>query len=102
MKNEVAKWLAMVSCAALGVAALAGLSVSSPLIMEGDPYGLLRYILLRLTALCLATPALIGLMLAVDFITPGDWMNAIGEDPKACSYLMAAVVLVIGAIICWT
>jgi len=102
MKIEAVKWLMMASCAAIAVAAFTGLSLYSPLIMEGDPYGLLRYVLLRLTALSIAVPALIGLMLAVDFITPGDWMNAIGEDPKACSYLMAAVVLVSGAVICWT
>lgn len=102
MKGPTIKWgiTSLFSMAAATILTL--LSLQSPLIMESDPYGLLRYMLLRLTAVALATPALIGLMLAVDFVTPGDWMDEIAQDPKACSYIMAAVVLVIGGILCWT
>ncbi len=96
------KWLITFVVATAAAVCLMLVSLLSPLIMEGDPYGLLRYMLLRLTAVALATPSLIGLMLAVDFVTPGDWMDAIGQDPKACSYIMAAVVIVIGGILCWT
>jgi len=102
MKRPVVNWLITLLFSAAGAICLALASLSSPLIIEADPYGLLRYLLLRLTAVALATPCLIGLMLAVDFVTPGDWMDAIGQDPKACSYIMAAVVLVIGGILCWT
>lgn len=85
-----------------GVACLLLVSVHSPLIMGEDPYGLIRYVLIRLTAILISVPALVGLMVAVDFVTPGDWMKAIGDDPKACSYIMATVVFVIGLILCWT
>lgn len=76
--------------------------VWSPLVNPDDPYTLLRYLLLRLTAITIAAPALTGLMLFVDFVTPGDWMKAIGDDAKACSFVMSAVILVIGAVLCWT
>jgi|GEM_PF-1316298 hypothetical protein len=102
MKGPAMKWLVLSLFCAIAAGMLAAGSLVSPLIMESDPYGLLRYMLLRLAAVALAAPALIGLMLAVDFITPGDWMDAIAQDPKACSYIMAAVVLVIGGILCWT
>jgi succinate dehydrogenase hydrophobic anchor subunit len=102
MKKEFMKWGILLAVSVCGTATLLCISLSSTLIMGGDAYGLARYILIRLTALFLATPALVGLMLAVDFVTPGDWMEAIGHDPKACSYIMAAVVLVIGAVLCWT
>lgn len=102
MRTPAIKWLITLLFSAASALLLLLLSVSSPLIMEGDPYGLLRYVLLRVTAIALAAPTLIGLMIAVDFVTPGDWMNAIGHDPKASSYIMAAVVLVIGGILCWT
>ena len=102
MKREIIKVAILSSMSAVGLVALLFISVSSPLIMGEDPYSLLRYVLIRITAVLIAVPVLTGLMVAVDFVTPGDWMEAIGNDPKACSYIMAAVVLVIGAILCWT
>ncbi len=102
MKGPAMRWLVALLFSTAAAMLLALASLWSPLIMENDPYGLLRYMLLRLTAVALATPALIGLMLAVDFVTPGDWMHEIGRDPKACSYIMAAVILVINGILCWT
>jgi hypothetical protein len=102
MKREIIKVAILSSMSAVGLVALLFTSVSSPLLMGEDPYSLLRYVLIRITAVLIAVPVLTGLMVAVDFVTPGDWMEAIGNDPKACSYIMAAVVLVIGAILCWT
>lgn len=102
MKQEIVRWAILLGLSAFGATLLLLVSMVSPLIMGDDPYSLFRYVLIRLTAVFLATPALIGLMLAVDFVTPGDWMRAIGNDPKASSYIMAAVILVIGAVLCWT
>ena len=103
MKKEFFRWavLTAFSIFALGFALI--LSVyGADLIGEEDPYSLLRYVLLRFTAIAIAAPALTGLMLFVDLITPGDWMKAIGNDSKASAYIMSAVILVIGAILCWT
>ncbi len=102
MKREFIHVLILAVTAFLGLLALISTSVYSPLIMGDDPYSLLRYTLIRLTAALIAAPFLTGLMLAVDFVTPGDWMESIRHDPKACSYVMASVVLVIGAFLCWT
>jgi len=102
MKREMIKVAVLSSASAIGLIMLLFISLSSPLIMGEDPYSLLRYVLIRMAAVLIAVPVLTGLMVAVDFVTPGDWMEGIGNDPKACSYIMAAVVLVIGAILCWT
>jgi hypothetical protein len=102
MKAEFMRVLAIVVSAAAGLTGLLYISVFSPLIMGEDPYSLMRYVLIRLAALLIAAPFLTGLMLVVDFVTPGDWMESIRNDPKACSYVMASVVLVIGAILCWS
>lgn len=85
----------------LGMSLMVIASVFAPLIMGQDPYALLRYVLIRMTAALVAAPFLVGLMTATDYLTPGDWMDAIGNDPKACSYLMSAIVIAIGAILCW-
>jgi hypothetical protein len=102
MKREMIKVGILSWVSLLGVLTLLSVSMYSPLIMGEDPYGLLRYVLIRLTAILIAVPVLTGLMTAVDFVTPGNWMEAIGNDPKACAYIMASVVLVIGAVLCWT
>ncbi|MDA8408149.1 MAG: hypothetical protein M0T73_14990 [Deltaproteobacteria bacterium] len=102
MKKEFIHVCILALIAALGMVIMLTVSLLSPLIMGDDPYVLLRYTIIRLTAAIMAAPFLTGLMLAVDFVTPGNWMESIRNDPKACSYVMASVVLVIGAILCWT
>jgi hypothetical protein len=103
MKEEFFKWSLLTGLFVGALCSIAALSLYlGPLISVDDPYCLIRYLLLRLAAICVAAPALIGLMLFVDFITPSDWMKVIGDDPKASSYVMSAVILVIGAILCWT
>ncbi len=102
MKKEFFHVCILALIAALGMTIMLTVSLLSPLIMGDDPYALLRYTIIRLTAAIIAAPFLTGLMLAVDFVTPGNWMESIRNDPKACSYVMASVVLVIGAILCWT
>ncbi|MGP8281980.1 MAG: DUF350 domain-containing protein [Desulfomonilaceae bacterium] len=102
MKKEFFHVCILALIAALGMIIMLTVSLLSPLIMGDDPYALLRYTIIRLTAAIIAAPFLTGLMLAVDFVTPGNWMESIRNDPKACSYVMASVVLVIGAILCWT
>jgi hypothetical protein len=96
-------WSVLTTMCAVALVLFVGLSLSwFPVISADDPYSVLRYLLLRLTAIAIAAPALTGLMVFVDFVTPGDWMKAIGDDPKACSFVMSAVILVIGAVLCWT
>jgi len=102
MKQEILKTGILLAVSAAGVTTLVAASIFFPSIMGDDPYSLLRYVLIRLTAILIAVPVLSGLMVAVDFVTPGDWMRAIGDDPKACAAIMAAVVLVFGAVLCWT
>jgi hypothetical protein len=102
MKRELLHTGLLFLPSSLCVAALLAVSLYSPLIMGEDPYALLRYIVIRMTAIFIAMPFLAAMMVAIDFVTPGDWMKAIGNDPKACSYVMASVVLVIGGILCWT
>jgi hypothetical protein len=103
VKQAFLRWTVL----AAGCGAALGLIVGSsidwlPVADPQDPYMLVRYVALRLTAIAIAAPALTGLMLFVDFVTPGDWMKAIGDDAKACSFVMSAVILVIGAVLCWT
>jgi len=102
MKREILRTAILAAVSGCGVTLLLLASLYSPLLLEDDPYSLLRYVLIRLTAVLIAVPVLTGLMVAVDFVTPGDWMKAISNDPKASGLIMAAVVLVIGAILCWT
>jgi hypothetical protein len=96
-------WSLLAMLCVLALVFIVGLSLMwSPVVNPEDPYILLRYLLLRLTAIAIAAPALTGLMLFVDFVTPNDWMKEIGDDAKACSFVMSAVILVIGAVLCWT
>jgi hypothetical protein len=74
----------------------------SPTIIPDDPDALFRYVLIRVTAVLIGMISLSGGMLFVNFITPGDWMEGIGKNQMASAILMSAVVLVIGAILCWT
>jgi hypothetical protein len=103
VKTEFFHWGIVTAGCVLVLGIIIGLSLSPLHIAVGsDPYSLLRYLLLRIAAIAIAAPALTGLMIFVDFVTPGDWMRAIGDDAKACSYIMSAVILVIGAVLCWT
>ena len=103
MRTAFFHWIVLAASSALILGALMGLSLTwDPFANGDDPYSLLRYLMLRLTAISIAAPALTGLMVFVDFVTPGDWMKAIGDDPKACSLVMSAVILAIGAVLCWT
>jgi hypothetical protein len=96
-------WSVLAASCAAALGLLMWLSLNwPPVVNAGDPYTLLRYFMLRVTAIAIAAPALTGLMVFVDFVTPGDWMKAIGDDAKACSLVMSAVILVIGAVLCWT
>jgi hypothetical protein len=99
VKREFAHW-ALVSF--IGASVIAALVIISREIMCDDPDALLRYLLLRITAVLTGLISLSGGMLFLDFITPDDWMAGIGKDKFASAILMSAVVLVIGAILCWT
>ncbi|AFM25975.1 DUF350 domain-containing protein [Desulfomonile tiedjei] len=99
MPNEFKQWAI---ASVLSALAVSGLLWSGAWVMPEDPSGLLRYTLIRLTAVLIGMITLTGGMLFVDFITPDDWMEGIGKDPTSSAILMSAVVLVIGAILCWT
>jgi hypothetical protein len=99
MSKEMKQWLIASTIGGVGVV---GLLLSSPLVMPDDPTALLRYVVIRAIAVLIGLVALSGGMLFVDFITPDDWMDGIGKDHMASAILMSAVVLVIGAILCWT
>jgi hypothetical protein len=99
MSREIRQWLIASTIGGLGVV---GLLLSSPLVLPDDPTALLRYVIIRVIAVLIGLIALSGGMLFVDFITPDDWMDGIGKDHTASAILMSAVVLVIGAILCWT
>ena len=101
MKQLIRRFALVSGACFLLVAMFVIASLQSPLIMGEDPYSLMRYVIIRITAATLAAPFLGGLMILTDYLTPGDWMETIGHDPKACSYLMSAVIVVIGAILCW-
>lgn len=102
MKEEIFRTAVLSTISAVGLAAIlvAGHVLST--ITGDDPYALVRYVTIRLAAVLVAIPVLTGLMVAVDYVTPGEWMRAVGDDPKAAGTVMGAVVLVIGAILCWT
>jgi len=70
MKNELIKVAILSSMSAVCLVTLLIVSLASPLIMGEDPYSLLRYVIIRLTAIVIAVPVLTGLMLAVDFALP--------------------------------
>ncbi|MGO9567270.1 MAG: DUF350 domain-containing protein [Desulfomonilaceae bacterium] len=99
MLREIRQWLIASTIGSLGVV---GLLLGSPVVLPDDPTALLRYVIIRLIAVLIGLIALSGGMLFVDFITPDDWMDGIGKDHTASAILMSAVVLVIGAILCWT
>ena len=103
MKQAFSRWSLLTTWCAASLGLIVGSSIAwLPIADPQDPFTLVRYVCLRLAAIAIAAPALTGLMLFVDFVTPGDWMKAIGDDAKACSFVMSAVILVIGAVLCWT
>lgn len=99
MFKELRHWLIASS---IGCTSISGLLWVSQWIMADDPYALVRYVLIRVTAVLIGLIALSGGMLFVNFITPDDWMEGIGKNHLASAILMSAVVLVLGAILCWT
>ncbi|MGB6065221.1 MAG: DUF350 domain-containing protein [Desulfomonilaceae bacterium] len=99
MLREIKQWIIASTAGGLGIAALL---LVSPWVLPDDPTALLRYVIIRAIAVLMGMIALTGGMLFVDFITPDDWMDGIGKDHTASAILMSAVVLVIGAILCWT
>jgi hypothetical protein len=99
MGRELKQWLIASS---IGGAGLLGLLGAGPWVMPDDPDALLRYTVLRIAAVLIGLIALSGGMLFINFITPDDWMDGIGKDQIASAILMSAVVLVLGAILCWT
>ncbi|HMK35314.1 MAG TPA: DUF350 domain-containing protein [Desulfomonilaceae bacterium] len=99
MFREFKQWLI---ASTVGCTAIAGVLWFSPWITPEDPSSLLRYVMIRVTAVLIGLISLSGGMLFVNFITPDDWMDEIGKDQVASAILMSAVVLVIGAILCWT
>ncbi len=99
MLREIKQWIIASTAGVLGIAALLFVS---PWVLPDDPAALLRYVIIRVIAVLIGMIALTGGMLFVDFITPDDWMDGIGKDHTASAILMSAVVLVIGAILCWT
>jgi hypothetical protein len=99
MFREFRQWLIASTVGCTGVASLLW---CSPWIIPDDPNVLARYVLIRVTAVLIGLISLSGGMLFVNFITPDDWMDGIGKNQMASAILMSAVVLVIGAILCWT
>lgn len=99
MFREFRQWLI---ASAIGCTGIASLLWFSPRIIPDDPDALFRYVLIRVTAVLIGMVSLSGGMLFVNFITPDDWMEGIGKNQMASAILMSAVVLVIGAILCWT
>jgi hypothetical protein len=99
MSGEFKQWLI---ASAIGCVGIFGLLWCSSWIIPDDPSALLRYVFIRLTAVLIGLISLSGGMLFVNFITPDDWMDGIGKNQMASAILMSAVVLVIGAILCWT
>ncbi len=99
MLREFKQWLIASAVGCTGIATLLGFS---PWIIPEDPNALARYALIRVTAVLIGLISLSGGMLFVNFITPDDWMDGIGKNQMASAILMSAVVLVIGAILCWT
>lgn len=102
MKREILRTAVLSAVSAAGLAALLAVNHLYSTVTGDDPYALIRYVTIRIAAVLVAVPVLTGLMTAVDYVTPGDWMRAVSNDPKAAGYVMAAVVLVIGAVLCWT
>jgi drug/metabolite transporter (DMT)-like permease len=99
MFGEFKKWAV---ASVLASTAVAGLLGCSHWAMPQDPTGLIRYVVIRLTAVLIGMITLSGGMLFIDFITPDDWMDGIGKDPTSSAIVMSAVILTIGAILCWT
>jgi hypothetical protein len=99
MFREFKHW---VIASVMASTAVAALLACSNWIMPHDPLALLRYVVIRLTAVLIGMITLSGGMIFVDFMTPDDWMAGIGKDPTSSAIVMSAVVLVIGAILCWT
>jgi hypothetical protein len=81
--------------------AIAGLCLAWDWVTESDPrlHGqVTQYVILRLAALCLCLPAVVGSWLYIDSLTEADWFvwEQTGVDKK-CSDLM--VVVLVGKIV---
>jgi hypothetical protein len=86
----------------LGAAGIAALVLAGAYVFPDDPGTLLRYAVLRLTGALIGILTLSAGMLFVDYITPHNWMENIAHNETACAIVIAAVVLVLGAILCWS
>jgi hypothetical protein len=66
---------------------------------DTDPDALLRAMLLRIPMMAVGIMMLLGSLIAASLIIPGDGLHLIGEDPRAMSIMMAALLLAV-SIVC--
>ena len=99
MSQQIKHWL---MASSIGCMAIAAIMWTAYWMIIDDPCSLLRYMAIRLTGAITGLITLSGGMLFIDFITPDNWMENIGKNEMASAILMSSVVLVIGAILCWS
>lgn len=92
-------WASCICAAIIGVSLAASPFVQSP--GANDPWGLCRYLVLRLAAAAWGIIALTGSVLFFDYVTPGDWFAKIEEGNIACAVVTAGVVFTIGLVLCY-
>ncbi|MFH0821502.1 MAG: hypothetical protein V2B18_02035 [Pseudomonadota bacterium] len=72
---------------------VAGLVATVPLwSTQGDPYGMVRYVLRMVFVMPLGTLMIISAVTAFDCYTPHDWLERIHENNLACGIVVAVLI----------
>lgn len=96
--HEIRQFLQL---SAIGLLALGTLGISlwlSPLFFDQDAEALYRYVLLRGPWALVSIFILTSSVILFDYVTPGDSLRRIYDDPMATSVLMGALVVSVSLI----
>jgi len=96
--HDVKRWAGSSLLGALVI--LACLTIS-PAVLGDDPLMLWRYIILRTTAFAFGVIALVGGLLFVDSVTPGDWLEKVENTAYGPVILLSVVTIAIAIIIAY-
>jgi hypothetical protein len=66
---------------------------------ESDPYGGIRYVLIKVVSICVGIVGITGGILFVDSVTKGDWLSQVETVPYGPVALLVAFILAIAWII---
>jgi len=71
----------------------------SPYFFPDDRLILWRFIIVRLVGVCIGIVAVVGALLFIDSVTPGNWLDKVEKSPYGAVVILAAAILALALII---